>query len=466
MKNLTLHKSSKNTSIFVLLVILLLGIPLTLYQAQIQQIIKQFAWQTNQTASALCSPNSQKIVISVQFTNREDSRSINVVARDIQTGKTVDMGVVKSGETKTSEIVTDNRAVRAGSVIFTLTSVEGTPSTDSFTANYQAIGACSQSETPPQACPAGVTSDQGFCRWDQQNNAVEYKVVVKEVESGYVVKEETVKQPYTQSAFTMQPDKTYTCSVNAVNACGVGAQSVSPEKKCAVPTPTPFCPADPQKESSCVWDPLNGATEYKVDILEAESGKNIKSETVKHPNNRLVYPTEPGVTYFCRVTPVNYCAKEGTPVDSEPKTCTVPTGTPAPTIPVPTEAPTPTDTPLPTETPVPTETPTPPPPPTETPVPTPTSIPTPTVKIVQQPPRVVQQPPRVVQQPGQTVVQRGGVRVVQQPGQTVVQQAPPVVVEATPRPTVVPTGDNTLPVIAGGVTLIAAMIGALLFFAL
>lgn len=467
MKTLTLHKPSPRTSLIIVLVLLLLGIPLTLYQSQIQQIFKQFAWQTSQSAAAVCSPQNGKILISVQFTNKEASRAMDVTAKDLQSGQEISLGTVRRGETKSGDIIIEKTKINAGSVIFNLAWTDGSRGTDSFTANYKAVDGCSSPSPTPSApfCPSDAPKNQGFCRWDPQDTAVEYKVVITEVESGEKVKEETVKHPAAESDFIMEPNKAYQCSITAVNACGNSTQVESPEKVCTVPTPTPYCPAEPLKESSCVWDPLPGAMFYKVEILDADENV-LKTEKVNHPNNRVTFPSEPGQTYSCRVTPTGKCS-QGKPTTSEPKVCVNPSGTPAPTVtptptgeatptPTPTEEPTPTPTLTPTETPTPTMTPT----PTLTPSPTPTNAPTPT--------RAPTPTPRIVQQPGQTIVQRGGVRVVQQPGQTVVQQQPNniVVVQTTPGPTVAPTGDNTMPVIAGGITLIMALAGAILFFAL
>lgn len=447
-----MHKPSNKTSIIIVLFILLLGIPLTLYQSQLQQFFKQFASQSNQSATAICSQNSTNLTISVQFKNAEPNKDAQVTVKDVQTGSSADLGQVKRGETKSGEIITESKSLKAGSVIFTIKWSDG--SSDQYYADYKAVDACAA----PSAAPLACIENQGYCRWDSSENTVEYKVVVKEKVTGSIVKEETVKHPKTESAFPMDPKKSYQCSVSVVNACGVGKEEKSAEKSC-VPTDNTYCPANPLTESSCVWDPLEGAKEYKVDIFEVESGKKIKSETVQAPIYRLTYPSEPGKGYKCSVSAVNACS-ESPATMSEPRVCAYPSATPeypTPTVPYPTnEVPTPTPTVAPTPTVIPTPTPT--LVPTNTPIPTPTRIPTPTIRIVQLPPRVVQQPPR------------GGVQVVQQPVQPVQQYEQPRVTtvprSTTPAPTVVPTGDNTIPVIAGGVTLIAAFIGAILFFAL
>lgn len=455
MKNLTLHKPSKQTALIIVLVILLIGLPLTLYQSQIQQIFRQFAWQTTQSATAICSPNSSNIILKVQFSNQEQDKDLDVVAKDLQTGESVNLGTVKRGESASGDIDTGLESIDDGSVIFTI--AEGNSGTEEFTANYLAVEGCVTPSPTGQVC-----QNQGFCRWDPLENANEYNVIVKETESGDTIKEEKVQFPVAEVAFPIEPGKTYQCMVNPVNACGVGTEATSPEKSCTI-TEKLFCPDDPQNKSSCLWDPLTGANEYKVDIIDADTDEVLRSEIVTHPDNRLIFQTEPDKTYTCKVTPVNQCT-EGPPVESEPNRCIVPSSTPTPepsSTPAPTATPTP---PVPTETPVPTPTST--PVPTSTPMPTPTSEPTPT-RIPTPTVKIVQQPPRIVQQPGQTVIQRGGVRVVQQQGQTVVQEQPrTVVAQTTPGPTIVPTGDNNLPVIAGGATLIMALLGAIIFFAL
>lgn len=471
---------SKKVTIIILLFLLLLGIPLALYQSQITQIIKQFAWQTTQTATVVCSPDSNNLIIKVQFTNNDPAKDIDVGAKDVQTGKSVSLGTVPHGQTKSADIDTGVPSLKDGVVLFDVrSSISFAPQYDQLAANYKAVEACAAPSAAPSIpmCPAGVSPNTGYCRWDALEGVTAYKVVVKESGSEKVVKEETLNAPAVESSFTMEPNKTYQCTVSPVNACGTGASAKSAEKSCPVPPPPPYCPADPTKESSCVWDPLEGATAYKVDIINAETGKVIKTGQVDAPENRFVYPSEPGVAYKCSVAPVNACTG-GKAVVSEPKVCVNLTGTPIPyetpyiTPPVeesptptprdipsvtPTEGPSVTPTPKPSPTPTPTVTPkptvTPTPTPTSTPKPTPTRIPTPT--------------PRLVLQPGQTIVQRGGVQIVQQQPQViVVTQAPKIVANTSPRPTVKPTGDTNVPVIVGGVTLIVALAGALLFFAL
>ena len=224
MKNITLQKPSNKTSIIFVLVILLLGLPFALYQSQIQQFFRQFAGQTNQTATAICSKDSTNLTISVQFKNTEPNKDAQVTVKDAQTGSSADLGEVKRGETRSGEIVTESKSLKAGSVIFTIKWSDG--STDQYSADYKAVDACAA----PSAAPLACVENQGYCRWDPYENTVEYKVVVKETVTGSIIKEETVKHPKTESAFPMDPNKTYQCSVSAVNACGIGKEEKSAEK--------------------------------------------------------------------------------------------------------------------------------------------------------------------------------------------------------------------------------------------
>src|ERR1700733_15848209 len=92
-----------------LALIALIAIPLTLIEVQSQQSIKQNAesilWVTNQSASTACAADGSGAVITVTFTNSESpssSTAMNVVATDQQTGKSVNMGSIAGGVTKTS----------------------------------------------------------------------------------------------------------------------------------------------------------------------------------------------------------------------------------------------------------------------------------------------------------------------------------------------------------------------------
>ncbi len=469
-------KPSQKVPFLILLGVVLLGIPLTVFALQQTQIFQQFAWGTEQSAEAICSTENGGAVVKVSFTNTERSKAMDVVVTDIQSGKTVDLGTVNAKETKEGEIITESQTLEDGGVKFDLTWTDGTSGKDSRTATYKGVSECAP---PPPFCPANPDINRGTCKWDALEGAEGYDVVVTDKETGEPVKNESVGKDTTETTFVMTPGKAYTCKVTPVNACGKGVDTESPEKICTVPTPTPtvsptppVCPEPPLKNGVCKWDALEGATEYKITIRDADKDEIIKTGTVKAPDTSFQYPANPTTKYQCIVTAVNKCS-EAPPVESPPISCVQPS--PTPTLPGPTPTPTtPSPTPTPTVVP-PTATPIPPTPTPTVPAPTPTPIvivrvPTyitqPPVQQppVQQPPVQQQQPPVVVQQPPVVVRQPG--QVIQQPGQTVVIQPTLAPGQPSPVPTMKPTGSvsNSVMLVSASVVLLIA--GTLVFFIL
>lgn len=149
-------------------------IPLTLIQVQSQQNIQQQAdeiqWYTDQSASTSCPTDGSGVEIKATFSNtepRKTSTDMDVIVKDQQTGKSVDMGTVRGGETKTVTIKTGKATLNAGSVTFSLTWTDGHRGVDSRTASYKAVSKCSTptaTPTPtkkptPTITPTKVPSD-------------------------------------------------------------------------------------------------------------------------------------------------------------------------------------------------------------------------------------------------------------------------------------------------------------------
>lgn len=473
MNTVNVPRPSQKIPFLILLGVLLIGIPLTVIVLQQTQIFRQFAWSTRQAATAACSAEQGGAIITVQFTNTEDSKSMNVVAKDIQSGKSVDLGTIKPKETKSGKIVTESKELAKGVVQFIMKWSDGSSGTDTRTAEYGAVSECVPA---PPFCPANPEITEGLCKWEPIEGATGYEVEVSETASGNVVHKELAATTASQSAFPMVPGKGYACTVTPINACTKGPKVKSPEKVCSAPTPTPtapVCPAPPLKQGVCKWDPVDGAFDYNISVKASPSGETVKSGTVKAPETKFTFDADPEQTYICIVTAANKCS-ESPPAESPPISCKVPT--PTPTTPAPTDvtpspsptitpSPSPTNTPTPTPTNTPTPTPTPTATPTPTPIPTSTPMPTPTpVIIVRIPPNrlpptnpppqiIVQQPPVIVQQPPM-----GGGQPI--PTATFSPQQP------TPVPTIPPTGPLSAPTILVGASVILLAIGSLIFFAL
>lgn len=475
-------KPSNKFPLLILLGVLLIGIPVTVVALQQTQFFQQFAWATRQSAFSECSPEKKSAVINVQFTNTEDTKSMDVTAKDIQSGKTVDLGTIKPKETKKGQIVTESKELASGVVQFTLRWTDGSAGVDTRTATYEAVQSC---EDHPPFCPANPDIKAGLCKWEQVEGATGYEVEVVESANGTVIKQEVTSATTSQSAFMMIPGRGYECKVTPINACGKGPTVKSPEKICKAPEPTPTvpaCPAEPLKQGVCKWDALEEANEYKVTVKDNENGQTVSSGTVKAPNTNYKFTADPVKKYVCNVVPVGKCS-EGPPAESPPTSCTVPSGspapspTPSPTAPAPPPSVTPT-TPPPSATPTtppPSATPTTPPPsptPTVPPSPTPTRpAPTPTPVVIvrippnnlppqnnppQQPPVILQQPPANSARPPVGAAQPPA--VIQQPAAPVVQQ------QVTPAPTMKPTGALSNSLVLVGASIILLIAGSLVFF--
>lgn len=152
-----------NSPKFIMIAVALLavvGIPLTIIQSQNQQNILQRAntvqWATSQGALTICAEDGSGVDIKVRFNNTEPvnkpSLYMDVVAKDQQTGQTVNMGTIKGGESKLETIRTGKDSLSAGKVTFLLTWSDGHSGTDSRTATYQSVSKClapTPTNTPP-----------------------------------------------------------------------------------------------------------------------------------------------------------------------------------------------------------------------------------------------------------------------------------------------------------------------------
>lgn len=183
----------------------------------------------------------------------------------------------------------------------------------------------------PTPTLAACIPNEGFCEWDQTPDATSYHYTVTETGSGSVVTEGDVAAPTTKITFTTEDNKTYLCSVYAINSCGEGPVGEG-QSTCSV-SPTPTVTGTPSPTPTGTPSPT---------------------------------PTPTG-------TPSPTPTGTPSPTPTVPVATATPTGTPSPT---PTGTPVPTSTPVPTNTPIATATPTTP----QQIVAGPTNTPTPTIE--------------------------------------------------------------------------------------
>lgn len=142
-------------STLMVLAILLVGLPLIIAQTNVQQIITGRAWLTATSAFAQCTPLGIA-EINMSFTNKESSRAMLVVAKDSQTGLSVDMGKILAGQKKTATIDTKRTSLNRGSISFKMGWADGSGSTDTTTASYPSVSTCPRPSNTPTPRPTNT----------------------------------------------------------------------------------------------------------------------------------------------------------------------------------------------------------------------------------------------------------------------------------------------------------------------
>jgi len=90
---------------------------------------------------------------------------------------------------------------------------------------------------------------QADCTWAAVNGATSYSIKVTQVESGTVTKTDTVAAPTVTYVFAVEQGKTYRCDIAAINSCGTSGPVGSAQALCSVDgqvgSPTPVQPTTP-----------------------------------------------------------------------------------------------------------------------------------------------------------------------------------------------------------------------------
>jgi Mg-chelatase subunit ChlD len=148
----------------VLGVYTLIVTPLLIINLQKQQQTNSNAdtvtWSTSQSAQTTCS-QAGTAEINYAFTNTETSSSQNmdVTIKDSTTGKTVDLGQVDAGQTKTGTLDSGINTLSNGTITFNLAWTTNTSQTDQRTASYNAISCQPQANVCPIPSTGGTPKD-------------------------------------------------------------------------------------------------------------------------------------------------------------------------------------------------------------------------------------------------------------------------------------------------------------------
>lgn len=102
------------------IVLVVVGLPISIIALKTQQNLQQEAWATIQSVTPVC--NQGEVYLKASFKNNSTNSSsyywMKVTVKDNQTGKSVDMGTIKSQETKIATIDTGKSSVSSGYVTF------------------------------------------------------------------------------------------------------------------------------------------------------------------------------------------------------------------------------------------------------------------------------------------------------------------------------------------------------------
>lgn len=216
----------KKSQKILLTLVLLLAVAITVLLVKQQQDLRQRATDTGLSATTACATNNT-VVINVSFTNNSVS-IVDVIAKDAQSGKEVALGAVNPGESATGTIETNLESLTQNAVMFETSTGESTNVT------YNGLDCTSTTV----ACEV----KEAKCSWDALADTTQYKVIVKDTDSGAVIKDDLVNHPGTSITFPAEAGKSYSCEVTPVNTCGEG-QKASVEASCPAPTPTTVVPS-------------------------------------------------------------------------------------------------------------------------------------------------------------------------------------------------------------------------------
>ncbi|OIP58061.1 MAG: hypothetical protein AUK12_01850 [Candidatus Levybacteria bacterium CG2_30_37_29] len=125
-----------------------------------------------------------------------------------------------------------------------------------FKTNVFAQSSCTTPGTPanvlityPVCEGANCNFTQAQCTWEAATSVATYAIVVTEVDSGTIVKSETLASSVLTYTFAVTNNKTYKCDVTAVNSCGTagatGTYSLLCQTDVVNPTSTPVPTAPP-----------------------------------------------------------------------------------------------------------------------------------------------------------------------------------------------------------------------------
>lgn len=160
------------------------------------------------------------------------------------------------------------------------------------------------------SCPTNASCNFSLasCSWDAVTGATNYTFKATEVDSGTIVKDETLPGSQTKNEFTVTANKTYRCEVAAVTNCGTGPNGRD-ELLCAVqaivaspspsPSPSPVVSSTPTPVASVAPAPLScGSSGCANGSVTCASGL-----VCVQASNGTSYCAQPQYSTACQTSP-------------------------------------------------------------------------------------------------------------------------------------------------------------------
>jgi len=195
-----LYMKDKRVLIIGLLVtVLLIAIPLTVYIANQQQDVRSSAQVPNTSDVALTATNTPAATpTNIPTSTTAPTPTFSPAPSPTLIAAAATVTPVSGGACQTPAVVS--------SVELNYPSCQGTQ--------------CNFSEAS--------------CTWAAVNGAVSYSVKVTQIESGAITKTTTVTAPTVTDTFPVEQGKTYRCDIAAINSCGTSGEAGSAQALCSV----------------------------------------------------------------------------------------------------------------------------------------------------------------------------------------------------------------------------------------
>jgi hypothetical protein len=227
--------------IVLALIVLGISLPVFLYQSQLQQQLQQFAHNRDTvTPTPFIEPAPTPGICSTdanqgycRWEPLEDAASYDIVVKEATSGAIVKTDTVTGFASESAFLMKPN-------IAYTCTVTPNNACGIGTDATSSAKVCPRETPTPTPTTPLICTDKpvkEAACTWDLLEGAEQYNVSVIDTDTKKQIASDVITAPTTRFVFPAEPGKKYTCTVNAVNACGIGNDGTG-QTTCPAATPT------------------------------------------------------------------------------------------------------------------------------------------------------------------------------------------------------------------------------------